>query len=74
VALDALTGKQSESRRSSIRLETTRIVCCGLPTSAAVLEASCSAHARRERDRADAKTGKELWRTKSADPGATAIP
>ena len=70
VALDALTGKQIWKATIEYPPETTRIVCCGIVNRGSALldgklfrttlDASVIA--------LDSKTGKELWRTKSADP------
>ena len=70
VALDALTGKQIWKSVIEYAPETTRVVCCGIVNRGAAifegrlfrttLDASVIA--------LDPKTGKELWRTKSADP------
>jgi alcohol dehydrogenase (cytochrome c) len=70
VALDALTGKQIWKSTIEYPPETTRIVCCGIVNRGSALldgklfrttlDASVIA--------LDIKTGKELWRTKSADP------
>jgi alcohol dehydrogenase (cytochrome c) len=70
VAVDALTGKEIWKAMIEYPPETTRVVCCGIVNRGAALldgklfrttlDASVIA--------LDAKTGKELWRTKSADP------
>ena len=70
VALDALTGKQIWKSTIEYPPETTRVVCCGIVNrGAAILEGKLF---RTTLDASvialDAKTGKELWRTKSADP------
>ena len=68
--LDALTGKQIWKSMIEYAPETTRVVCCGIVNRGAAmfdgklfrttLDANVIA--------LDTKTGKELWRTKSADP------
>jgi alcohol dehydrogenase (cytochrome c) len=70
VALDALTGKQIWKSTIEYPPETTRIVCCGIVNrGSALLDGTLF---RTTLDASvialDIKTGKELWRTKSADP------
>ena len=70
VALDALTGKQIWKSVIEYAPETTRVVCCGIVNrGAAIFEGKLF---RTTLDASvialDPKTGKELWRTKSADP------
>jgi alcohol dehydrogenase (cytochrome c) len=70
VAVDALTGKEIWKAMIEYPPETTRVVCCGIVNRGAALldgklfrttlDASVIA--------LDAKTGKEIWRTKTADP------
>jgi alcohol dehydrogenase (cytochrome c) len=70
VAVDALTGKEIWKAVIEYPPETTRVVCCGIVNRGAALldgklfrttlDASVIA--------LDAKTGKEIWRTKTADP------
>ena len=70
VALDALSGKQIWKSVIEYPPDTTRVVCCGIVNRGAAmfdgklyrttLDANVIA--------IDLKTGKEVWRTKSADP------
>jgi alcohol dehydrogenase (cytochrome c) len=70
VAVDAMTGKEIWKSVIEYPPETTRVVCCGIVNRGAALfdgklyrttlDASVIA--------LDAKTGKEVWRTKSGDP------
>ena len=70
VAVDALTGKQIWKAMIEYEPETTRVVCCGIVNRGGAiydgkffrttLDANVIA--------LDLKTGKEVWRTKSADP------
>src|SRR6516225_9951196 len=70
VALDALSGKQIWKSVIEYPPDTTRVVCCGIVNRGAAmfdgklyrttLDANVIA--------LDLKTGKEVWRTKSADP------
>lgn len=70
VALDALTGKQIWKSVIEYPPETTRVVCCGIVNRGAALfegklfRTTLDAHVIA----LDIKTGKEIWRTKSADP------
>jgi alcohol dehydrogenase (cytochrome c) len=70
VALDALSGKEIWKSVIEYPAETTRVVCCGIVNRGAAmfdgklyrttLDANVIA--------LDVQTGKEVWRTKSADP------
>jgi alcohol dehydrogenase (cytochrome c) len=70
VAIDALSGKEIWKNVLEYPPETTRVVCCGIVNRGAAmfdgklyrttLDANVIA--------LDLKTGKEVWRTKSADP------
>jgi alcohol dehydrogenase (cytochrome c) len=70
VAIDALTGKQIWKAMLEYPLETTRVVCCGIANRGAALfdgklyRTTLDAHVIA----LDLTTGKEVWRTKSADP------
>ena len=68
VALDALTGKQIWKSTIEYPPETTRIVCCGIVNrGAAILDGKLFRTTLDANVIAlDAKTGKELWRTKAA--------
>jgi alcohol dehydrogenase (cytochrome c) len=69
VALDALTGKQIWKATIEYPPETTRIVCCGIVNrGAAMLDGKLFRTTLDANVIAlDAKTGKELWRTKAAE-------
>ena len=69
VALDALTGKQIWKSTIEYPPETTRIVCCGIVNrGAAILDGKLFRTTLDANVIAlDAKTGKELWRTKAAE-------
>ncbi len=70
VALDALSGRQIWKSVIEYPPETTRVVCCGIVNRGAALfdgklyRTTLDAHVIA----LDVKTGKEVWRTKSADP------
>jgi alcohol dehydrogenase (cytochrome c) len=70
VALDALSGRQIWKSVIEYPPETTRVVCCGIVNRGAALfdgklyRTTLDAHVIA----LDIKTGKEVWRTKSADP------
>src|SRR5437899_10276708 len=70
VALDALTGKAIWKSVIEYPPDTTRVVCCGIVNRGAALfddklyRTTLDAHVIA----LDRKTGKEIWRTKSADP------
>src|SRR5262245_50715786 len=70
VAVDAMTGKEIWKSVIEYPPDTTRVVCCGIVNRGAAL-----LDGRLFRTTLDAnvialdiKTGKEVWRTKSADP------
>src|SRR2546427_10063063 len=70
VALDARTGKQIWKSVIEYPPDTTRAVCCGIVNRGAAMfedklyRTTLDAHVIA----LDLKTGKEIWRTKSADP------
>src|SRR6516162_4978449 len=70
VALDALSGKQIWKSVIEYPPDTTRVVCCGIVNRGAAMfdgklfRTTLDAHVIA----LDLKTGKEVWRTKSADP------
>src|SRR5712691_2536787 len=70
VALDALSGKQIWKSVIEYPPDTTRVVCCGIVNRGAAMfdgklyRTTLDAHVVA----LDLKTGKEVWRTKSADP------
>jgi alcohol dehydrogenase (cytochrome c) len=70
VAVDALTGKQIWKALIEYPPETTRVVCCGIVNRGGALfdgklyRTTLDAHVIA----LDIKTGKEVWRTQSADP------
>src|SRR2546426_3549045 len=70
VALDALSGKQIWKSVIEYPPDTTRVVCCGIVNRGAAMfdgklyRTTLDAHVIA----LDVKTGKEIWRTKSADP------
>src|SRR5260370_6213635 len=70
VALDALSGKQIWKSVIEYPPDTTRVVCCGIVNRGAAMfdgklyRTTLDAHVIA----LDLKTGKEIWRTKSADP------
>jgi len=70
VALDALSGRQIWKSVIEYPPETTRVVCCVIVNRGAALfdgklyRTTLDAHVIA----LDVKTGKEVWRTKSADP------
>jgi alcohol dehydrogenase (cytochrome c) len=70
VALDALSGKQIWKSVIEYPPDTTRVVCCGIVNRGAAMfdgklyRTTLDAYVIA----LDLKTGKEIWRTKSADP------
>ena len=70
VAIEALSGKQIWKSMLEYPPETTRVVCCGIVNRGAALfdgklyRTTLDAHVIA----LDITTGKEVWRTKSADP------
>ncbi len=70
VAINALTGKQIWKSMLEYPPDTTRVVCCGIVNRGAALfdgklyRTTLDAHVIA----LDITTGKEVWRTKSADP------
>src|SRR5262245_31032195 len=70
VALDALTGKQIWKHTIEYAPETTRVVCCGIINRGGALLDGKLFRTTLDANiiALDIKTGKELWRTKSADP------
>jgi alcohol dehydrogenase (cytochrome c) len=70
VAIDALSGKQRWKSMLEYPPETTRVVCCGIVNRGAALfdgklyRTTLDAYVIA----LDITTGKEVWRTKSADP------
>ena len=70
VAIEALSGKQIWKSMLEYPPETTRVVCCGIVNRGAALfdgklyRTTLDAHVIA----LDIATGKEIWRTKSADP------
>ena len=70
VAIEALSGKQIWKSMLEYPPETTRVVCCGIVNRGAALfdgklyRTTLDAHVIA----LDIATGKEVWRTKSADP------
>jgi glucose dehydrogenase len=75
VALDAMTGKEIWKSVIEYPPETTRIVCCGIVNrGSAMLEGKLFRTTLDANVIAlDTKTGKELWRTKSADHWADGV-
>src|SRR5262245_18685501 len=69
VAIDAATGKQSWKQTLEWPPETARVVCCGISNKGAaiyngkVFRATLDAHVIAY----DAKTGKEIWKSKAAE-------
>jgi alcohol dehydrogenase (cytochrome c) len=70
VAVDALTGKEIWKSPLEYSAETTRVVCCGIVNRGAALFGGKLYRTTLDANviALDAKTGKELWRTKSGDP------
>jgi alcohol dehydrogenase (cytochrome c) len=73
-AVDALTGKQIWRVLHDYPPETLRVVCCGIVNRGAAIYEGMIIRALMD-DRMvalDAKTGKEIWSTKSPEPGTPA--
>ncbi len=70
VAVDALSGKQIWKSVIEYPPETTRVVCCGIVNRGAVLYDDKVYRTTLDAQviALDAKTGKEVWRTKSSSP------
>ena len=70
VAVDALSGKQLWKSIIEYPPETTRVVCCGIVNRGAVLYDGKVYRTTLDAQviALDAKTGKEVWRTKSGSP------
>src|SRR5499426_3520416 len=70
VAIDALTGKEIWKSVIEYPPETTRVVCCGIVNRGAALFEGKLYRGTLDANviALDIKTGKEVWRTKSADP------
>jgi alcohol dehydrogenase (cytochrome c) len=70
VAIDALTGKQIWRTAHDYPPETLRVVCCGVVNRGAAIYQGKIIRALMDNHviALDAKTGKELWRTKSPPP------
>lgn len=70
VALDALTGKAIWKSMIEYAPETTRVVCCGIVNRGAAMLGGKLFRTTLDANviALDTKTGKEIWRTKSADP------
>jgi len=70
VAVDALTGREIWKTMVEYPPETTRVVCCGIVNRGAALFDGKLYRTTLDANviALDAKTGKEVWRTKSADP------
>lgn len=70
VALDAISGKELWKSKIEYPAETTRVVCCGIVNRGAVLFDGKVYRSTLDGFviALDAKTGKEVWRTKSGDP------
>jgi alcohol dehydrogenase (cytochrome c) len=70
VAVDALTGKQIWKAMIEYPPETTRVVCCGIVNRGGALFDGKLYRTTLDANviALDAKTGKEVWRTKSGDP------
>jgi alcohol dehydrogenase (cytochrome c) len=70
VAVDALTGKEIWKTMVEYPPETTRVVCCGIVNRGAALFDGKLYRTTLDANviALDIKTGKEVWRTKSADP------
>jgi alcohol dehydrogenase (cytochrome c) len=69
-AVDALTGKQIWRTLHEYPPETLRVVCCGIVTRGAAMYEGLIIRALMDNRMIalDAKTGKEVWYTKSPDP------
>ena len=70
VAVDALTGREIWKTMVEYPPETTRVVCCGIVNRGAALFDGKLIRTTLDANviALDAKTGKEVWRTKSSDP------
>lgn len=70
VAIDAITGKEIWKNEIEYAPETTRVVCCGIVNRGAALYDGKLYRTTLDANiiALDQKTGKELWRTKVADP------
>src|ERR1700716_2549031 len=70
VALDALTGKQIWRVAHEYPPETLRVVCCGIVNRGAAIYNGKIIRALMDNRiiALDAKTGKEVWKTKSPEP------
>jgi alcohol dehydrogenase (cytochrome c) len=70
VALEALTGRQIWKAAIEYPPETTRVVCCGIVNRGAALFDGKLFRGTLDGNviALDIKTGKEVWRTKAADP------
>jgi len=70
VAVDALTGREVWKTMIEYPPETTRVVCCGIVNRGAALFDGKLYRTTLDANviALDAKTGKEVWRTKSSDP------
>jgi alcohol dehydrogenase (cytochrome c) len=69
-AVDALTGKQIWRTLHDYPPETLRVVCCGIVNRGAAMYEGLIIRALMDNRMLalDAKTGKEVWQTKSGDP------
>jgi alcohol dehydrogenase (cytochrome c) len=69
-AVDALTGKQVWKVKHEYPPETLRVVCCGIVNRGAAIYEGLIIRALMDNRMTalDAKTGKEVWTTKSPDP------
>src|SRR6202020_3424934 len=73
-AVDAITGKQIWRVKHDYPPDTLRVVCCGIVNRGAAIYQGMIIRALMD-DRMvalDAKTGKEIWSTKSPEPGTPA--
>lgn len=72
VAVDAMTGKEIWKSVFEYPPETTRVVCCGIVNRGGALFDGKLYRTTLDANviALDAKTGKEIWRTKSGDPKA----
>ena len=70
IAVDAMTGKQIWRTMHEYPPETLRVVCCGIVNRGAAIYNGKIIRALLDNIiiALDAKTGKELWKTKSPDP------
>ncbi len=70
VAVDAITGKEIWKNEFDYPPETTRVVCCGIVNRGAALYDGKLYRTTLDANivALDQKTGKEVWRTKVADP------